>query len=398
MKRTLLLLLTTIFISNLSYSQIANGPNENLICDNFGANDGIGIFDLSNSDFAILGSQNPSNFTVTYHISQSDADNNINALQNDFINTTNPQTIYGRLTDNTSGNYDTTTIELIVDLLPIYNLEETYEICNDGSSITIDTNLNQVEYIFEWSLDGTVLPETTSSLVVNQAGIYVVTVYDINGCGALSTAFLVNQIDCTDTDSDGVIDIDEDINSNGDLTDDDTDMDNVANYLDEDDDGDNVPTIIEINIVTGRSANQMHAFVDTDNDLIENYLDNDDDGDNVLTINEDYNNNGDPTDDDTDNSGTPDYLEMGVALSINNFDINSIKLFPNPSNDLVTIQTSNQIANISVYDIQGKQIKLKTESSSFAEITFSVKNLENGIYFVKVGNGLKEKVLKLIVE
>lgn len=48
---------------------------------------------------------------------------------------------------------------------------------------------------------------------------------------------------------------------------------------------------------------------DTDGDTIPNYFDNDDDGDGTLTINEDANGDGDPTNDDTDGDGIPDYLD-----------------------------------------------------------------------------------------
>ena len=48
---------------------------------------------------------------------------------------------------------------------------------------------------------------------------------------------------------------------------------------------------------------------DTDKDGIPNYLDIDDDGDGILTKDEDANGDGDPTNDDTDGDGIPDYLD-----------------------------------------------------------------------------------------
>ena len=48
---------------------------------------------------------------------------------------------------------------------------------------------------------------------------------------------------------------------------------------------------------------------DTDEDGIQNYLDIDDDNDGILTKDEDANGDGDPTNDDTDGDGTPDYLD-----------------------------------------------------------------------------------------
>lgn len=49
-----------------------------------------------------------------------------------------------------------------------------------------------------------------------------------------------------DTDGDGVLSVNEDLNNNGDLYDDDTDGDGIPNFLDSDDDGDGVLTIFEV--------------------------------------------------------------------------------------------------------------------------------------------------------
>jgi len=48
---------------------------------------------------------------------------------------------------------------------------------------------------------------------------------------------------------------------------------------------------------------------DTDGDGSPNFVDADDDGDGILTIDEDANEDGDPTNDDTDGDGIPDYLD-----------------------------------------------------------------------------------------
>lgn len=246
-----------IFLINYSYSQIANGPIEIETCDE--NNDGLETFDLTSLDSQILGSQDSSTFTISFYLSYMDANNDFNPIStpNNFINTTNPETLYARVTESNTGNYDLTTIT-------------------------------------------------------------------------------IKLIDCTDNDSDGVIDLDEDLNTNGNLN---------------DDDGDNVPTSIEINSTSGRNSNHIHTYIDTDNDLIENYIDNDDDGDGILTVNEDYNNNGDPTDDDTNSNGIPDYLDSGVALSIKSFEADNFKIFPNPSKYLFTIQTPSQITNIYIFMI-----------------------------------------------
>ena len=92
-----------------------------------------------------------------------------------------------------------------------------------------------------------------------------------NGNFTSPTTDLGTEMSCTDladTDSDGVIDINEDLNGNNDLNDDDTDNDGTPDFEDEDDDGDG-----------------------------------------VNTADEDYNNDGNPMNEDSDGDGIPDYLD-----------------------------------------------------------------------------------------
>ena len=84
----------------------------------------------------------------------------------------------------------------------------------------------------------------------------------------------------------------------------DTDGDGTPDYHDTDDDNDGVPTLFELDA----SNNPL----DTDGDGIIDAIDTDDDGDGLLTTDEDVNSNGDPRDDDTDNDGTPNYLESSL--------------------------------------------------------------------------------------
>jgi len=113
----------------------------------------------------------------------------------------------------------------------------------------------------------------------------------------------------TKLDDDG---IDEDITSEVD-----TDNDNLLNYFDEDDDGDNVLTIIELGVpyLSGDVENPQ----DSDGDGIYDYLDNDDDNDGVLTRYEDANGDLDPTNDETELGGGPDYLNNAIS-NTNNID------------------------------------------------------------------------------
>ena len=98
----------------------------------------------------------------------------------------------------------------------------------------------------------------------------------------------------------------------------DTDDDGTPNYQDTDDDNDGVSDLNEDLNNDGNLIND-----DTDGDNIPNYQDTDDDGDGVDTADEDNNNNGDVSDDDSDNDGIPDYLDANNSNDDNGGDDNS---------------------------------------------------------------------------
>ncbi|MDN3493100.1 T9SS type B sorting domain-containing protein [Winogradskyella bathintestinalis] len=62
--------------------------------------DGIANFDLKTKDAEVLNGQDPSQFIVSYHESQTDADEGMNAVVSPYINTMNLQTIHVRITNS----------------------------------------------------------------------------------------------------------------------------------------------------------------------------------------------------------------------------------------------------------------------------------------------------------
>lgn len=214
-----------------------------------------------------------------------------------------------------------------------------------------------------------------------------------SGNGVIKQVIL-SAIDCSiDSDNDTVSTDLEDINGDTNLANDDTDQDGIPNYLDNDDDGDFILTNLEY--VFNRSATT--SILDTDSDSIPNYLDNDDDGDGVLTSLEDYNQDGNPANDDTNSNGMPDYLEFAVALGLEaNTMNNSINLYPNPTSDILNIdnKTNEIILNVSVYSISGALIKEVKSTSTIESI--SVSDLQTGMYFVKLNSNGNVKNYKFI--
>lgn len=67
--------------------------------------DGVAIFDLTEKDLEILGEQDAALFTVTYYLTEADAQNGTSVILDpmNFPNTSNPQSIFVRITDNETG-------------------------------------------------------------------------------------------------------------------------------------------------------------------------------------------------------------------------------------------------------------------------------------------------------
>jgi gliding motility-associated-like protein len=186
---------TQSFYVEVQEAAVANAPiNPYVICDTTGDNDGFAQFDLTTQNAEVLGGQDPSNYIVTYYAAAADAMLGVNPIPTLYENIDNPQVIYVRVDNDTPNGlgqdssicFDVAELTLQVDLLPIFDLEDSYILCLDtnGTEVVnppvLDTGLSEADYSFEWSLDGIVLStETGSSLAATQAGIYSVVVTNI---------------------------------------------------------------------------------------------------------------------------------------------------------------------------------------------------------------------------
>ena len=182
---------TVSFNIEVQEGAVANMPlNEYVICDNVGDNDGIGQFDLTTQDAEILGVTQTAGYTVSYYATIDDAQAGVNAIPTLYENLSNPQVIYARVDNDATICYAITTLTLRVDLLPIFDIDDSYIICvNTNGTETIetppviDTGLDIADYSFEWRDSSNTLVGTDSSFVPLQAGTYSVLVTDnVTGC------------------------------------------------------------------------------------------------------------------------------------------------------------------------------------------------------------------------
>ena len=89
---------TTTFAVRVFDSPVLQTVEDWQVCDD--DNDGSYSFDLALKDAEILGGQSATDFTITYHLNETDAQAGQNALTGSFDNTSNPQSIYYRIENN----------------------------------------------------------------------------------------------------------------------------------------------------------------------------------------------------------------------------------------------------------------------------------------------------------
>jgi choice-of-anchor B domain-containing protein len=85
-------------------------------------------------------------------------------------------------------------------------------------------------------------------------------------------------------------------------------------------------------------------------------------------------------------------VRKSANLSSENFDKSIFVISPNPANSFVTIESSNEINKIEVYNILGKSIK--TVSNLFVNnFRLDTSDLTSGIYLLKINDGISKKII-----
>jgi gliding motility-associated-like protein len=177
-------------VNTLSSLVSITQPNDILQCQDVISNNEV--FDLTTQSAIILGSQSPTDFTLSYHESIGDAQNNNNPILNlsAYNPTTNPATIFARLVYNPLPNcYESIAFDLFVGENPKVNVNPTYLSCF-SNPLTLNVasgNLPTTSYL--WS-DGS----TNNTITVSQPGITNLTVTASNAYGA-------NKLLCSNTKS-----------------------------------------------------------------------------------------------------------------------------------------------------------------------------------------------------
>ena len=152
---------------------ISNQPPDLEACDdNF---DSELEFDISTQTPLILGSQNPSSFTISYYENMPDAELGNNPL--DLILTVvNSKSIVAKIVNNSTQCENFTSFDIIVNPLPIVDIPKQV-ICLDDLPLIVSANTFNSGDTYFWSTG-----QTTADIIINSVGTYSVTVTSSKGC------------------------------------------------------------------------------------------------------------------------------------------------------------------------------------------------------------------------
>lgn len=164
-------------------------PTNLAYCDNnLDDDDANGIIqniDLDSKIPEILGSsQNPNDFNVTFHSSQENATNGIDAISSPYENSSPTETIYVRIQNkNTLCVNDDVSFDLIVNPLPDFTVTTPQILCLNDLPLNISVENARDVYTYVWTdVNDNVLNTTsTDNINVTSAGKYTVTATSTNG-------------------------------------------------------------------------------------------------------------------------------------------------------------------------------------------------------------------------
>lgn len=100
---------------------------------------------------------------------------------------------------------------------------------------------------------------------------------------------------------------------------------------------------------------------------------------------------------DQEGYGIPNFENAFLVADLNSFNLENLKVYPNPVKDMLYFEFLNKDKSykVSLYNILGKEV-IKNKNIINKRLDFS--KINSGIYFVKISDGTKFKVLKIVKE
>ncbi|MEM5566719.1 choice-of-anchor L domain-containing protein, partial [Psychroserpens sp. AS72] len=194
--------------------QLGAAPTALEVCDDLSA-DGFAQFDLTSKNAEILQNlADPTLYTVSYYENEVNAGlpNNPIANPTNYTNTTAfNQILWVRVEDNITGCYKLTTLELIVNALPVLVQPAPLELCDDNNPgdemesfmledatdeiLNGQTGISLTYYITQADADNQTNPISSPyTNTVNPQTIFVVATNDVTGCFVSTTATILLRV------------------------------------------------------------------------------------------------------------------------------------------------------------------------------------------------------------
>ncbi|MFD2892854.1 T9SS type A sorting domain-containing protein [Flavobacterium chuncheonense] len=85
------------------------------------------------------------------------------------------------------------------------------------------------------------------------------------------------------------------------------------------------------------------------------------------------------------------------TLNAQDFSLNQVKIYPNPSNGVITFELPVVIEALAIYSLTGKLVK-EYENLAAQTVTINTDNLETGVYFVELRNEGESMWKKVIID
>jgi gliding motility-associated-like protein len=197
-------------------------PEDLILCDDVTVGDLVETFDLTQNEIFIFNGD--TNVNATYHLTIADAEAGTAAIANPttYINTNPTETIYVRVTNNTTGCYARVEFDIMVNPLPddAITITDFFE-CENNTDFVVDFDLStktseilngQDPTLFTVTYHETqndadnvtnILPNPYPNTISNPQQIFVAITNTVTGCSISTLSFNIEVTEGADANSDG---------------------------------------------------------------------------------------------------------------------------------------------------------------------------------------------------
>ena len=88
--------------------------------------------------------------------------------------------------------------------------------------------------------------------------------------------------------------------------------------------------------------------------------------------------------------------EIVSSLSVNDYNLTGISIYPNPTSGELTIRSKSVINTIEIFDINGRLLSSEQVSNSQFEYQLDVSKLSQGVYFLEIQSNERKEIRKFI--